>query len=272
MESRAAIDKEGQRAMRTLFQEATERFRNTGNASMYVDYLRSELSGGDAANAAGVLFAAAEEQLLSDVLEEMQLPTGLAGLEQLRPMLLSGGFSDSLVNGLYNKLSSVAKQSGQWNYAEAIQSREGKLDPRSEEERQTRLYHEASKLGAYAVFVNTKRLEIGNRDAVGNWVPEPALFALLAESLPTLKIHAERGALNHHLGKKIFADPEIKQALIDLVTALHGEGTAETEDALVAMKAWESSCGTEQRSAEEVLAITSQVFKQHGFTRTTTLH
>lgn len=235
----------------SLLAESNKQFAGEQNEDVLKDILRSKFNEGDGIDALGVITHAATVGHLNEMMEAMGLSQDVEGMQQLAKKIQALGVSESMVMAGMNQASNAAKGINHWSFAEAVTQENGQWKWRSEDERQHRVYVEASKVGIGNILRNGNRLGIGGYklgpDGEKQWNPMPAMMKLMAESMPQLVDTAQKGMLNPNLGMHIFSEAghqlgNVEHLLSNMIRSMHKDITDQGK-AFKALDFWKAASG-----------------------------
>lgn len=219
-----------------LLSEANKQFSGEDNEDVLIDLLNSKFNEGDGIDALGVITHAASVGHLNEMMKARGHEVSAKGMQDLGSEVEKLGVSREMVLAAMNQASRSAQSINHWAFAQAVTQSNGQFDWREEDERQERIYVEASKANPSNIFRNGNRLAMGDYDKEGNWRPMQSMLALFAEAAPKMGDSAFKGMLNSNLGFHLFGgapgdnNHQIEGLLNTLIKQIHGNNPKAIKD------------------------------------------
>ncbi|MFA5995139.1 MAG: hypothetical protein WC801_01680 [Patescibacteria group bacterium] len=245
-----ALDDEAIDEEHHIIGERTKGIQGNDNEDFLIDLLRSQITGNDGMGALATMDHMAkvghaneimnafshkgfaddghgnvrilDDEEFSNMSKEDQdkhrITADSRGLKAIQSMMEKNLHLDKeLTMSVMNNVSMNAKRNNHWAYAEAVKSVGGELVWRSDEERETRRYGEASKVGANNIARNANRLGYGSYGPGGNYQLDGGVATLIAKNMHQFGDLIQKNLFNTNAAENIFSRKEIEQQFVKLI-------------------------------------------------------
>lgn len=235
------VDYEGVTALEGVIATEMKKYGKDDDEETLVALLKDKIHEGKGIEALGIMRHMAAVGHDNEIPKAFEMECNVENMKKIAEQMVATGLDREAVMSTFNQMSLDSKRNNHQWFAEAITTKHGAYDWRTDEQRNYRNYVESQKRG-HEPLVRGNRLAVGAYGDDGQWKPDPGMLRYLVQNMPGLRDDAYKGRLNPNLGNHIFGSEggKVEKMIEALIKELHTDPDALAK-ATEAMKLWKQS-------------------------------